>query len=294
MSFLKGIKGVKIKINFLLLMLIGFYLYLGYGQEIIIGIGSVLCHEMIHVVTSIRLGIQMDEIELFPFGGIAKADGIFWFSITEEIIVAVVGPATNFVIALLFYLLKEVGINNSVINLIIRSNIIIGSFNLLPVFPLDGGKIVRALFSNRVGFKACTRMMTKATYFICIFVIIIGVVNFVLYQEGLYLILISIFVLLAARKENKMAAFLFIYEILKKRGELKKKRIMGTHLLVGIKTVSAKEITSYFLPKRYHIIIVIDDSGNSIGSINENDLFEGILKYGIDVTLQKLLIEKEK
>lgn len=294
MSFLKELKSIKVRINYLLLAIIGIYLYLGYGVEIIIALASIFFHEIGHVILSIRLGVDMDEVELFPFGGIAKSEGLFWFSMSEEVLVAAIGPTVNFILALFFYGISKMGLDNQIINLIIKSNIIIGGFNFLPIFPLDGGKILRAALSYRMGFKLATKRLTILTYVITICFIVFGIIQLIIYQTGLYFVLLSIFVSLAARKENKMAAFLFIHEIMCKRGELIKNKVMGTHLLVGISTVTLKEMTAYFLPKRYHIIIVIDGTGKSLGTINESELLDAILEFGIDVTLEKLLFKKEK
>lgn len=294
MLYIKEIINIKLKINYLLLFLIVLSLCIGYGKEIIIGLISVFIHELSHVILSIKFGIKMDEIELFPFGGIAKSQGFFWLSSIEEILVSAIGPITNIFIALMFLFIYKKGITNHTIEIIIKGNLIIGIFNSLPIFPLDGGKILRGFLCNRMGYKLCTKRLAITTYIIAMFLIVFGIGQIFFYNRGLYIVLIAIFILLAARKEKKMVAFFFINEMLRKRGELVKRRVMGTHLLVGIETVKVKEITEYFLPKRYHIIIVIDNTGKSIGTIHENDLFEGIIEFGIDVTLEKLLINKEK
>lgn len=294
MSFFKRLKEVKLKINLLLLILLPVYFYLGYGTEVTICFISILFHELTHIIASMKYGFEMNELELFPFGGVAKSKKIIWFKPDEEIVIAIVGPMISLLIALISFLVIKVSQQNYVLEVIIKANLIIGGFNLIPLLPLDGGRIIRAFLSKKVGYKLATRRLVMITYVTTVLAMIMGLIMVVRYYYGLYIFLISLFVFLAARKESKMVAFIFIYDIVGKKAEIIKKRVMGTHLLVGLKTVTAIEITKYFLPQKYHIIIVIDNNCNKLGTIHENELLKGIVQNGVDVTLEELLIPKEK
>ncbi len=294
MIIIKYLRSIKIKINFLLLILLPLYFYYGYGVEISVCLISVFLHEFSHVFVSNKIGLDMIEIEMFPFGGVAKSKESFWISTIDEIFISIAGPIMNFVIVIIFIFINKVAPNINIIEIIIKANLIIGLFNVLPIFPLDGGRILRSYISSKIGYKNGTIKLVYITYAISILSIIYGLITFVMHGKGIYLIFISLFILLAARKEKKMAAFIFINEIIGKKGQLLKKKVMGTHLLVALKTVTAMEMIKYFLPKKYHIIIVIDCTGKSIGTIHENDFMDIILEIGFDVTLEKLLIHKEK
>lgn len=294
MSVLKRLKKVKLKINLLLLILLPLYFYLGYGIEVTVCFVSVIFHELAHIATSIKYGLEMNELEIFPFGSVARSNNTIWFKPDEEIKIAAIGPMVNLFTAIFFFLILMLGFQNYIINVIINVNFMIGGFNLLPLLPLDGGRIIRSFLSKRIGFMLATRTLLIITYVSTVLAMVIGLVMFVKYENSLYIVLISLFVFIAARKESKMVAFIFINDIVGKKAEIIKRKVMGTHLLVGLKNVTALEITKYFLPQKYHIIIVIDNNCKSIGTIHENDLIKGIIQNSVDVTLEELLITKEK
>ena len=108
--------------------------------------------------------------------------------------------------------------------------------------------------------------------------------------EGLYLILLFSFVVIAAAKEKKMAAFIFIKEVISKKKLLKDKKVLKTQILVCMESVTLKSLMDSFLPRRYHIIIVIDKDGNKIDTIYEEEILNAIIKYGFDIKIEKLLI----
>ena len=294
MGVFKRLIKVKFKINLLLLILIPLYFYLGHGVEIAVCLISILLHELSHILLCIKYELEIKELELFPFGSVARSDKSIWFKPNQEIIIAAAGPVVSLLISLFFFLISGLGYQNYIISILIKANFIIGMFNLLPFLPLDGGRITRAFLSKFIGFKPATRRLIMLTYISTILAVIVGSVIFIKYSYGLYIVLISIFLFLAARKESKMVAFIFMYDIIGKKAEVVKQKVMETHLLVALRTVTAMEITKYFLPQKYHIIIVIDNNCNCMGKIYENDLVNGIVQYGIYITLEELLITKEK
>lgn len=90
-----------------------------------------------------------------------------------------------------------------------------------------------------------------------------------------------------------MAAFVFIKSITRKTSELYKKKKMKVHFLVCMKTISLKEVLDCFLPNRYHIFIIIKSNGETIGTLTESQLLEGLYTFGFDITLGELLIESK-
>lgn len=123
---------------------------------------SILIHELSHSITAVRLGIQVPEITLFLFGGVAHiaeepADP------QTELKIAAVGPLASFVLALIFWLvyIAIAGTVPSIIGAIFEYlawiNLALGVFNLVPGYPLDGGRIFRAVVWWQTG------SVTKAT-----------------------------------------------------------------------------------------------------------------------------------
>jgi len=123
---------------------------------------SVMVHELAHSLVAIRHGIDIPEITLFIFGGVSRLSQEPQDPRTEFKI-AVVGPLTSFVLAAVFWGLKVVltGLEPSLIVVVIGYltwiNLALGIFNLIPGFPLDGGRILRAFLWWKTG------SLTRAT-----------------------------------------------------------------------------------------------------------------------------------
>ncbi|HWP48150.1 MAG TPA: site-2 protease family protein [Candidatus Limnocylindrales bacterium] len=123
---------------------------------------SILIHELSHSLVAIRFGIKIPEIILFIFGGISRLSEEAKDPKTE-LKIAFVGPLSSFALALIFRGMK-MGLEGSqpslslvVLDYLIWINVAVGIFNLIPGFPLDGGRILRALWWWRTG------SLTRAT-----------------------------------------------------------------------------------------------------------------------------------
>lgn len=100
--------------------------------------GSVALHELGHSLVAQKKGSYIHEIVLYPFGGAAKIVNIPKKPI-DEIWVALAGPGVSLVLALIF-----LGIGTGVTNALSQINLMLFGFNVLPVFPMDGGRVLRA------------------------------------------------------------------------------------------------------------------------------------------------------
>ena len=286
--------NLTIKVNYYMIALLILALFSGYLFEGLIVVLIILFHELAHLFVASLYGIKATEIELFPFGGVAKLEGIIGPDPKEEIYICLVGPLLNLILLLTFFFLRNIFFEVYVFDLLFKINFFMFSFNILPIFPLDGGKILRAILSYFLGFKKATIIMTRITYVISTIIIIAGLIKSFYSYNNLYIVTLAIFTMMAARNERKMAAFIFIRNITFKKNGFTKRKIIKTQLLVCLKSITGKEILDCFLPNKYHIIIVIDERGDVKGTITEYELINEILSCGIDVTLENLLINTEK
>lgn len=134
---------------------------LGAGAAVL---GSVLVHELSHVVAAVRRGLHVRAIRLYLFGGYSVIDGRP--SPRTEIVVSVVGPAVSIVLGgLVWAIAGFVGVDQPIgraLSAVGLANGAIGVFNLLPGFPLDGGRVLRGLLAGRSGDRvAATRTVAR-------------------------------------------------------------------------------------------------------------------------------------
>ncbi|KPQ08762.1 MAG: Zn-dependent protease [Saliniramus fredricksonii] len=210
---------VKLHITFILFLvwlagmqwtMAGFEAALDLVILIVLIFACVVAHEFGHIFAARRYGIRTPEVILSPIGGIANLERMP-DKPREELIVALAGPAVNVVIAIvLFFILRAtidfediLQIENPAIGLAARLmavNIILVVFNMIPAFPMDGGRVLRALLAMRMPAPKATRIAGRIGQAAAFAFAIIG-----LFWNPI-LIIIAVFVYLAASAEVEQTA----------------------------------------------------------------------------------------
>jgi Zn-dependent protease len=230
--FMKGalhlgtISGIKIEIHWTFSFLIIWVVFLDIQKGgninsallnvllILILFLCVVLHELGHALTAKRFGIGTRKITLLPIGGVALLDKMPEKP-GQELLVALAGPAVNVVIAILLSLfipfksyfgmdpsrlegfLNTTGFQSLLLFLFI-ANIMLAVFNMIPAFPMDGGRVFRALLSFKLGRVKATEIASGLGQILAILFFMLGV----LFNP--FLILIALFIFVGAYGENQM------------------------------------------------------------------------------------------
>lgn len=169
--------GIQLAIHVSFLLLLAYFGWEGWQEAgatgalwsllvVTLFFGCVVLHELGHSLTARRYGVQVPRILLMPIGGMAEFDRIPRQP-AAELLITIAGPAMNFVlVAVLLPLVwhdlwseQSVPAYGSQMTLIqlALGNLVMGTFNLLPVFPMDGGRILRALLARKMDYLKATR-----------------------------------------------------------------------------------------------------------------------------------------
>jgi Zn-dependent protease len=166
---------VRLKASFLI-MLGMVFLWMGGLAGVagaLLAFGSVLLHELGHAVVARRLGVGVADIELHFYGGAARLTSLPRTA-RDEMVIAAAGPAVSFALAGLgLGLAALTGVQ--VFVLFGWVNLVLGGFNLIPAFPSDGGRILRAWLARRAGLLAATDMAIKVGRVACVGLAVLGV-----------------------------------------------------------------------------------------------------------------------
>lgn len=266
---------MRIKINISFILFLFMSIYLGFWKNALVIFFSVFFHEFAHVLVAKYFGIEVLEIRLYPFGGIAYMENIAKYGGYKEAVVALAGPFTSMLIAAFFYFF---GNEFSLDSTIVRYNKSLFLFNLIPALPLDGGSIVRSFLLSRISYKKATIYMTRLGKILA--VLIIGY-NVYLLLEGNMTItytIAAVFIFLGALREEKNCSY--IYLLNRNNKKVRMHNDLHVRFIKVSKETYLKSIAAQFSPGNICRILVYDDKGALIKELNEADIMDGFLKYG--------------
>ncbi|WNF39063.1 M50 family metallopeptidase [Bacillaceae bacterium IKA-2] len=144
----------KIKINPLFWFVIGIGMLTGYFREVIMIFSIVLIHELGHGIAAQHFKWRIRKIELLPFGGVAEVEEYGNRPLKEEFIVLIAGPLQHIWLIGLSYLMIHFSFwTQTDHQMFITHNLMILLFNLLPIWPLDGGKLMYLMLSTKLPFQ---------------------------------------------------------------------------------------------------------------------------------------------
>lgn len=189
---------IRIHITLIILLLVAAFRFGFWGVVYTVGIFiSVVLHELGHSWVAIGKGCRVHEIMLLPIGGVAKLDHIPTRP-RDEFLVAAAGPLTSLILSGIFFLLSGTGPLKFLMEGLAEINLILCLFNLLPSFPMDGGRIFRALMSPKIGRLNATGLAARIGRIMAVALGIFGLLN------GQFLtILIALFIYHAAGAEYR-------------------------------------------------------------------------------------------
>jgi len=174
--------------------------------------GCVLLHEFGHALTARRYGVRTRDITLLPIGGVARLERMPDKPV-QELLVALAGPAVNVVIAtILFAVLSLAGRfhlnelrfgHGALLEQLLVVNLFIVAFNLLPAFPMDGGRVLRSILAMRMDYARATQIAASIGQVMAVMMAFIGL--FILRPPNPLLALIAFFVWVGAAQEANMA-----------------------------------------------------------------------------------------
>jgi Zn-dependent protease/predicted transcriptional regulator len=235
---------------------------------------SIIVHELAHALVAKRIGINIRGITLFVFGGVAEMQGEPP-SPRAEFLMAGAGPLTTMIIALVcFATLAVGGVRMStevraVMSYLATINVVIGIFNLVPAFPLDGGRILRAALWHRSGdIRRATRTAARFGMGFGIALILIGLWsiftgNFI---GGLWLAVIGMFVRGAAMMSYQQV---LVRETLK--GE-PVRRFMKADPIKVPPDATITELVDDYVYKYHHKLFPVAEDGRLIGCVSTKEL----------------------
>ncbi len=197
---------MHIKFDFKVILFVLFFFILGFEKLYLLFLIFAIIHELSHMVIGILLGFEPSKIQIMPFGAYInfKIDIKSYntkilkgtiFSL-KKLFVSLAGPIANIIIALIFY-------NKSNYIIITYINILLAVFNLLPIYPLDGGRAIKQIFVIFLGRRKALKY-TNIFSNIVLFILIIISLTFCYLTKSWIILLTLLYLLYIRKKEDEL------------------------------------------------------------------------------------------
>lgn len=181
---------------------------MGNIRYLILFMSLIIVHELGHFLTAKFLKWKGGKIYIYPYGGITKLNEKINVPIKEELLVLVMGPLTQ---VLFFYLVIMI-LPDRYLDIFKSYHLFILGFNLLPIYPLDGGRLLGLLLQEAIAFRKSLRICIKVSYFI-----IIGLCGYFIYDFSVFFLLVLSLTLLKVLDVSKEEPYLFEKFLLERR-----------------------------------------------------------------------------
>jgi Zn-dependent protease/predicted transcriptional regulator len=258
----------------------------------------VLLHELGHALAARRYKIQTKDIMLLPIGGLARLENIPEDP-KQELVIAVAGPLVNVGIAIFLFVILQIfpiGISPEDISeddfagisqftflpMLLILNIVLAVFNMIPAFPMDGGRVLRAFLSFSMPRTKATKIAAKVGQVIAVGFIIIGIMggNFVL-------MLVAVFVFLAAQSESNFTqakTFLQGYKV----------RDVVMHKFNTLHSTEPLSKAIDILLNGQGKDFLVVENGTVAGTLSRNEMIKALSEKGKEATIDSVMNKEVK
>ena len=264
-------------------------IFVGYFFIFFAYLFALLLHEFSHMIVAKKLNYYCSKIVLYPSGALLFGD-TDEFTFKDEILISLAGPAANILVCILFVFLWWIcpEIYNFSGEFVV-ANVSIAFFNLLPIYPLDGGRIVLAMLSLTLPRKQASHVAKNIT-------IIVSVVMFIWFVVSLFFVpnfqigLTSIIIFISVLSEQKDAAYKRLI-----KSDLKKRKLKHG-LKVSVLMIEDKTKLSKVLGKidnfAFYYFWVVDDNFNILAKLSEQQIYEVAKVTNLSLTMAEVIDNK--
>jgi len=282
--------GVRVRVHWLFLALLAFASAFGALRQAAVLLGGLLSHELAHLLVARATGLAINEVELYPFGGVARVSGDLDQDPYATALTAAAGPFNNFLLLALGLGFRGAAwLDPALLDFFNQVNLTLALFNLIPVVPLDGGRIYRSYLSRRYGFVRATRRLAQLGRVAGLLLLVCGVLAAAMGRIYLGLFILPAFLYLSAVREEGTAMFAPWRGLLRVGSELKRQGVLPAGQLVMMEDAPLQDALSLLGADRYHLVTVLDRQMRPVGVLSEAELLEGLSRHGPAVTAGELL-----
>lgn len=264
---------------------------IGYREKILISFLIVFMHELVHYKTAKILGFNGFDIQIMPVGTALELIDIDEASPKEDLIISLSAPFMNLICAVFFYVLYH-KYKFNILNELYQCNFTIGFINMLPAFPLDGGRALRNIINIKFIYKKANNISIYTSIIMGILLMAYYLFLFLSGTLNISIGVISIFIIASALKERERICYVIMKDIIKKKIKFLKRGYIENR---GISVHCKKDllfILSLVEKNKYNMFLVLNDDMKLVKTIYEEEIIEALKVYG-NISIEEYINMKE-
>lgn len=252
-------------------------MWLGEGKRLAIMSGSILLHEMAHILVACMLKVQVIELELMPVGGAARMENLWRLRPGQMAAVALAGPACNLLLMIISAALCWWKIMNPwIAAALIEQNVMILCFNLLPALPLDGGRILCGVLEGRMSISGAARVCSWLSRGLAVGILLLSGYGLVCGHLNLTLPAAAVFLLTGAQREVRQATASEVACWAGRRHDLGREKVLPVRWLAVSGQTRAYEAALQMKPGYLHRFAVYDEKMHLLNVVEEGMVLKGM------------------
>lgn len=272
-----NVRGITLSLHPFFVILMLFSVMTGHFLELIVLFAIVFIHELGHLAAALLSGVRIRSVQMLPFGGVVEIEDHGQLTAWKEIGIAVAGPLMNALMIGVALLFREAGWGDGAfLSYVVYGNAMIAGFNLLPVLPLDGGKILHAAASLFFSYHQTLLWSSRISLAGSAAVVLVSVLPLLQGEARvqLNLLMIGLFLLYSNWMDYRHIPFRFTRFLMNREKGYDAAARKGSFAqpIIADQAKHLDSILRLFKRGKYHVVYVMNKQGGVIAMLPEQRL----------------------
>ena len=280
MESYKSTGKLNLKISkWLIFQLIILFIF-GLNKKFIACFFFIVLHELTHLVVAKFMNLEIRQVKLHCLGATLEIKDYGNLTLKEQIVVCIAGPLFNVTIGLIFFVIWKF-LNKDFFMTIVEINLSLAFFNVMPICPLDGFKLILSIFSLKFSYINANKIATFISYITNIFLIVCAIILLVYkYVLAIFIVFICVFSIFTTIKSRKRAMYIVMQGLLKKQEIILRKKYMKNKSISVYCESYSVDLLKFLEKDKFHIFYVLDNNMKILYILKEDEFINILNKYG--------------
>lgn len=253
----------------------------------------VTLHEFAHFCAARRYRIGVSGFVIMPFGVCLRLKENHIKDPLQESVICAAGPMCNLLLILLALLFRTVlPFEPAVIEFFIYTNASIFLINTVPIVPLDGGRILRALLTHKYGFIKAVRISNLVSQINIALIGLLGIYILYVTHFNVSIMMLCAFLLFNMSAEKKNSELMVMRQIIHSKEKLTKREIMPVKELAVMRYTDARRLLKNFSYNSYYLVNVLNENLTIEGVLSETQVIDAVVREGRSMPIGEALQKK--